>query len=210
MRRVLFGVVGMVLLAGSASADLVNPGFETGNLTGWTVTASGTGSVSVVPSHSQSDDGDGPTIWDPQEGSHFALLKAGAANTPVKLAQTFTTSSAGVLNLEYFFDAGDALRSSGKGNDTAMGTLSLASGSVVLFSTSVSNVGDYTGTPWTLVSQPLVANSNYTLQFEVMNAADAKGPSYLGVDMSVVPLPGAVLLGFLGLSAAGLGLRKLA
>jgi hypothetical protein len=29
-------------------------------------------------------------------------------------------------------------------------------------------------------------------------------------DVSVVPIPGAVLLGFLGLSAAGLGLRKLA
>ena len=52
-------------VAGTASATLINGGFESGDFTGWTTYVPSGGSANVVTGHS---------IWGPLEGTYFALL----------------------------------------------------------------------------------------------------------------------------------------
>jgi len=196
-------------------ADLIalkNASFETGDLTEWSVSATGTGNVTVVHSWTQGDGGSGPLSWGPTQGSWFALMSAGDAGTSVKLSQTFTANVGDVLQFAYFWDGGDAIEG-GSYNDAAQATAQLTPGAGApagysLFTESIATRGNYNGTPWQYVSFTIQATGTYDLVFELTNATDSRSDSYLGID--VVPLPGAVLLGFLGLAAAGLKLRQLA
>ena len=68
--------------------------------------------------------------------------------------------------------------------------------------------GTFTGA----FSDTLVGSSEYTQGFTLTELAvvthEGNGRTSFDIDSSVVPLPGAVLLGMLGLSAAGVKLRK--
>jgi hypothetical protein len=208
MKRVLITIGMVVLLAGTARAGLSNPGFESG-LSPWTPVADSRGSVNVVKENLDSS-GHGTTDWKPVEGTYFALLQAGS--DPTTLSQTFHASAGDVLKFNYFWDSREK-KDSGF-NDWAQATLSDEAGFFKpLFYHSVNgDPQDNWGTPWTAVSSGTLPDTDwYKLTFTVVNGTDSGNPSYLGVDGPVVtpvPVPAAILLGFLGLGTAGLKLRK--
>jgi len=194
----------------------------------------GPGDVQVVTSHKDvtSDDegtltGTGTTSWLQTDGDYFALLKAGAVDSHVQLYQTFAASAGDTLTFDYFWDSWDDWSEDTHTifNDT--GTGKLLSGSVTYSVTGEVTGGDelstlfyhsvstdeefYWGTPWTRVSYMFADAGTYTLLIETWNDIDNCAPGHVGIDnvaLSPVPVPGAVLLGLLGLSVAGMKLRK--
>lgn len=60
----------------------------------------------------------------------------------------------------------------------------------VLFSSRVSAVGDYGGTPWTNFEFTIPTTGTFTIELAVRNAIDGAASSYLGVDnLRAVPEP---------------------
>ncbi len=125
------------------------------------------------------------------------------------LSQTFTTPDPGyLLEFDYFFDFYD-LGSWGEW-DSAEATLTWATDSAYLFEYNSNNSGsgiylaDDQNIGWTTISYGLPVAGTYTLQFRTVDGPGCFSESILGVDnVSVVPLPSALVLGSLGLGVAG-------
>ena len=216
--KVLIFVLGMVVvLCGStANADLMNGGFESG-LTGW----NSTGTVQAVPWEFSRDflglsQAPASGFWDPTEGSYFASLwSTDSMGTNVStLTQTFTTPTFSTpapytLVFDYFYDFGDDFGIEDPARIYVMDSLG---NSLLNMRINDPAVGTALATDvnidWTTVSVILPTAGTYTLGFEI---SDSFGSfeSYLGVDnVNVVPVPGAFLLGAIGLSYASWRLRK--
>ena len=134
MRRLttICAIATLLLAVGSAKADLLNGSFETG-LTDWSTfiftpeegpdDQYGPGDVQAVTSHADdtgSWTGTGTTSWAPTDLSHFALLRAGAVDSPVQLYQTFVASAGDTLTFDYFWDSWDDAEEGGGTNVTAV------------------------------------------------------------------------------------------
>jgi len=189
----------VALMAGVSGAGVNNGSFETGDLTGWTAPS---GNVAAVTSHGS---------YSPVDGTYFAVLAGGSTNAPYSLSQQFTASAGDILAFNYFWDSGDYVPY----DDWGKGSILDATGGPVatLFSVSIGTLGDYVDVPWTPVSYTFATGGTFTLTFEVANSGDYMNNSFVGVDdvtltQAQVPVPGAVLLGMLGLSAAGVRLRR--
>jgi len=205
------GIVIVAMLTGTSLADMVNGGFETGDFTGWTTFVPPDASATVETSHGEVG-GQPPPSWTPTEGIYFALLKTDGPGNLCTLSQSFGAQAGEVLGFDYFFDWGDYHDY----DDQSYGRLYDSSGALVneffhwgaggtLMGDNYSNVG------WSPQSYTFTTGGTYTLEFGIANQLDSDLASYMGVDnVSVVPAPAAVLLGLLGMSVAGLKLRKFA
>ena len=199
---------------GITQADLSNNSFETGDLSGWSTAVPSGGSVSVVKSHADTTGkGTGTTSWASTDGSGFALLRASGPGNSTKLYQTFTANAGHTLTFDYFWDSQDYKPF----NDMATGSLLSGAGTggpvvSTLFSESVNtDPSNYWGIPWKSVSYDITSAGTYTLLITAANGKDNSYDSYVGVDsIATAPVPGAVLLGMLGLSVVGVKLRKYA
>jgi len=200
----------LFLAVGGVQADLTNGGFETGNLTGWTSTVPPGASVTVVSNHNEVG-GQPPPSWAPTEGSFFALLKTDGPDNWCTLEQSFSGVAGDVVSFNYFFNWEDYHPY----NDQSYGRLLDSSGAEVkeFFHWGEGGDamgGDYSNVGWSSVNYTLEAGGSYTLEFGIKNEIESEYDSFLGIDAVVVPVPGAVLLGMLGLSVAGIKLRKFA
>ncbi len=207
-----------VVLPTQALADLTNGGFEQsnakkGHLKGWSYTD---GQVRGVTDFTA-----GAKTWDPAGGSYFAVLyptDGKATFGDVTLSQDFTVSSpADMLKFDYFWDEG------GTGKSTSVTGKADIYQDTSQIGTDLFNFVNGLGknTNWKTLSETasalgLSAGTTYTLVFTITEDPDHV-QSHVGVDRVrvvaeqtpvPVPVPGAVLLGLLGLSAGGLGLRK--
>ena len=196
----------LIFAAGNIQAGLTNGSFETGNLTGWTTILPVGASASAVTGHSEPvPPATGTTSWAPADGSYFALLKTDGPGSLSQLYQSFYATAGANISLDYFWDSMDYVPF----DDSAEGVILAGigtSGPVVatLFSHNInSDPADYWGTPWTNVSHTFAVSGAYTLLITNTNGLDSILDSYVGIDnVNVIPAPGAILLGGIGLGFA--------
>lgn len=215
--KVISSVLGIaVVLCGStATASMLNGGFETGDLTGWTYTGATqatTDEYSRDPWVPQPVPATG--FWDPAGGNYFASLWSTDYTTFAStLTQTFTVNPGPGLAVEfdYFYDFGD-LALPGWEDPARIYVVDGLGNSI--FDMTINDPGAGTGLgddeniDWTAVSVALPSAGTYTLGFEISDPSFAF-ESILGVDnVQVVPVPGAFLLGAIGLGFTNWRLRR--
>ncbi|MCP4263377.1 MAG: hypothetical protein GY774_38605 [Planctomycetes bacterium] len=215
--------VTIIFSCSTANADLMNGGFETGDLTGW----SATGAAQAVDFEFSRDflglsQAPASGFWYPTEGGYFASLRSTDYITNVStMSQTFTTptfntpSGAYELQFDYFYDFGDLATDPFLGDlyDPAriyvMDSLGNSVFDMTINDPSMgTELRDDVNIDWTSISVTLPTAGTYTLGFEIQDPSFAF-ESILGVDnVQVVPLPSAFLLGSIGLVYASWRLRK--
>jgi len=219
IRVLTFLGMAVVLCGSTATADLLNGGFETGDLTGWY----SQGAVQAVQWEFSRDflgltQAPASGFWDPTQGSYFASLWSQEEDffphTDSILQQTFTTpawiTKGWQLQFDYFYDFGDVQGYWATAHVNIMDSL----GNSVWFM-SINDPGAGTGLAddqnidWTTMSVWLPSAGTYTIEFHMNDHPLGGFESILGVDnMQVVPVPGAFLLGAIGLGFANWRLRK--
>ncbi|MGB2864793.1 MAG: hypothetical protein WBC05_15815 [Sedimentisphaerales bacterium] len=209
MKKLLIVCAIVTFFACSAQAGFTNGSFETGDLTGWTAVIPSGASATVVTSHSDTTwPGGVPpvvpgvTSWGPTDGSAFALVKTDGSGSLTQLYQSFYATAGADLSFDYFWDSQDYVPF----DDMATGTLLSGEGTggavvTTLFVESIAtDPGNHYGTPWTSVSYTIANSGVYTLLITNTNALDSSLDSYVGIDnVNVIPAPGAILLGSIGL-----------
>jgi hypothetical protein len=148
----------------STTPGLINPGFETGNSSGW----SGSGSVT-----SQYEGYTAP------DGHSFAVVLGGCPTNT--LAQSFAARGGQTLTGWSFFKANDYLPY----NDDGSVRLTVSGGgtTATVFSSSISQVGSYGGTPWKKWSYTFPADGQYTISTSSSNSTDCGLSSAVGIDL---------------------------
>lgn len=198
-----------------AQAAILNAGFETGDLTGWTYTD---GYVEVL---TEADD----AIVTPPlgehftatEGDYFARLTAGPeADVYAVLSQAFTLSAAARISFDAAVLAFDYVADDGSGgllyNDDAYVRVFSLSTNEVIFASNVAAVGDLGHTSWARFTSRMLAAGDYVLEAGVRNADDPDPgfSSQLLLDNvgTAVPEPAAWTLMLAGFGGLGAVLRR--
>lgn len=202
------------------SAAVLNGGFETGTLAGWSLTGAGsaqTAALGVTPpfgSYQGFIETTGnatalaPTVAAALGVSGSAILGLGTG-TPVNgtaLSQAITVPAGAVLSFDWNFIS-DELNETATYNDFAFFTVSgsaylLASRNSSTFSLSSPPPGFDGQTGWSTSTYTFATAGTYTIGFGVLNVGDAGHNSGLLLDAVTVPEPGVAAL--LGLCCLGL------
>ncbi len=164
-RTVITAVIATAWLATGAGA-VTNPGFETGDATGWTLTIPPGGSAGVVTQHQ----GDLGTWYAPPEGSYFLLLKTNGSGSYTRAEQIVTLAAGGALSGRAAFDARDYVPY----NDNASVRVLDSAGALVAMPwySDVATIGNYGDGPWTLWNWTAPSAGTYVLRYEVANYGD--------------------------------------
>jgi len=182
------------LSIGASAVSIVNPGFETGDFTGWSVNPAA--SAAVVSSYT-TDDG---RTYTPKDGAFFARLEAGGIALSNGEGLTFVAQAFDMLAGESIsgwagFDARDQLPYDDRG---VVVVAVLGVGQQLLYEKSVSDVGDYGSSAWESWSFTAPVASQYILAFSVRNVGDNTHNSRAVFDIARVPDGGSTfpLVGF--------------
>ncbi len=208
LKSLLWGCAFASVGFAAQAATFANGGFELGDLSGW---SSSGGVVEVVTA---ADDAivtpPFGAHYDPVEGDYFAKLTAGEdLGVYTLLSQPFDLLVASSLTGSAAFLAFDYIPYD---DDAFVRILSAATNQIV-FSSSVSEVGDYGHTSWTHFATGPLAAGAYVLEAGVRDIGDVGGSSQLLVDnfrvaASAVPEPSSWLMMILGMTSVGLALRR--
>ena len=186
-------------MTGAANATLINGGFETGDLSGWS---------SYVPSGGIANVYSSLNGYSPQEGSYFAGLKTDGPGSYTQIWQDFFLDTGWEVSGKAAFDWGDYY---GFWDNAWVKVYSGAT--LVATPWSENGVGqpNYWDGPWTDWDFTASSAGTYTIKFGVANARDSGLDSwaYFDANVSTIPEPATMLLlgsGLIGL--AGLGRKK--
>ena len=172
-----------------AKAGIVNPSFETGDLTGWTATLDG-GVAEVVGSHT----GDLGRLYEPTHGVYLLRIRAGSAHVWQTVTQTVSLTAGDELCGYAGFD----WRDYGKWVDGARVRILDSVGGEVATPYFRNGAGfpDYVDDTWTRWTWTAATAGTYTLEYGVLNIFDS-GLSSWGV-FDACPEPGTISLCLLG------------
>ena len=166
-------VLTMGATAQAATPVLVNPEFATGDTTGWQSTTTQAPAPFVTTGY-QGEYPEAPSYISPR-GSHFAVVLAGCQTNT--LSQTFTAAAGETLEGWSFFQSNDYLPF----NDSGSVTITGEGAPSTVFSSSVSEVGSYTGsTNWVQWAYTFSASGTYTISVALTNNRDCAEPSAVG------------------------------
>jgi hypothetical protein len=224
----LFALVCALATPLCSYADVINGGFETGDLTGWTLVGLGqaTGSgIGVTPpdgSYQADIETTGNlTAYAPAIVASLGVTESAieglGAGTPVNgtaISQDVTVSAGDTLSFDWNF-ATDELTEPSMFNDFGYFTISgsaylLASRNSSTYNT-VSPPAGYEGqTGWATQSYTFASAGTYTIGFGVFNVGDSGYDSALLLDAVMIPTPEppSIVLLALGLSAVLLRRRR--
>lgn len=191
-------IFGSILLATSARAQIINGGFETGDLTGWTPSSFRVFAVGGAANQGIPGPGDPPSGWAPSQGATFGWLFSGEfPGVYTTLSQTFAAGAGNVLSFDVYFDAGDSLPYNDNGYVRLVNLDD--SSSVTLYAKSVADVGNFGGDGWRSVSHVISADGTYLLEAGVTEGVDFQHHSAVGLDnVTLVPEPTSLALFLLG------------
>jgi len=170
-----FVALAFILSTGTAFAagnTLVNPGFETGDLTGWTDEGDAFATTSYTGTN-------GPTFTAPWD-DYFGVVIASCYTTT--LYQSFDAKAGSNILGWSFFKANDYLPYDDTGEVKLIITSN--SGTVTLFASKVRDVGNYGSTPWMPWMYTFPANDTYQILVESTNTTDCILSSAVGIDIA--------------------------
>lgn len=217
MKKTLLALIiaPLALISTNAQAGLINAGFESGDLSGWSTSMSA-GTAQIVSSHSTTYLT--PATYLPQQGNYFLAITSGEADVWQTVSQTISLAASQTLAGVAAFKWGDytpfidgvkveILNTTGAVVATPFyvdGSLICPSGCPLDHELSGHNG------PWTKWSWAAPDAGIYTLVFASRNTIDGGGPekTYGYFDAHTAPEPGSLALFGLGLAGFGLVHRR--
>jgi hypothetical protein len=200
--------VAAALTLPAQAASLLNASFETGDTASWDVA---NGVVEVV---TDADDQTQSPIFGEHytatDGDQFAKVIAGE-NGYTTLSQLFTLTTLSRISFDAAFLAFDEVNYD---DDAFVRVRNLTTNvATVLFSSSVSAVGDYGHTSWARFSSDFLVAGDYVFEAGVQNGGGDTSPDYssqllldnVGI---AVPEPSTWAMMLLGFGALGAALRQ--
>lgn len=212
MRSLRVVVLASAVLGSSfAHGGPINPGFETGDLTGWTSSLSG-GAATVVISNSTTYAT--AATYLPPEGARFLAIQSGWADQWQRVIQSLDVGAGGVVSGLAAFDWGDYLPYA---DGVRVRILDAAGAELAMpfYLDGAAAPGSGYNGPWTAWSWTAGAAGKYTVEYAARNTLDGTGPNQTfgyfdalqvgppaSLQASAVPEPGSLAL----LAAALFGL----
>lgn len=187
-------------LGSARAALLTNGGFETGDLSGWTV--SDTSLISVVSQFTAPFSG---VTASPYYGQSFAVLAGGGISDTI-MSQTVILSAGDMIEQVVRFINDNLFGPNSAYVRVVEGDTGNPTNTFQLYSQDGNGVGGYGGSdPWTTIDFIAPVTDSYTFQFQLSNGSPgfSSPTSYLLVDM---PEPASMAVLAFGL--AGLGILR--
>ena len=164
-----------------------NLGFESGNSAGWST-------KTYSNAHAATSYGS----FTPVSGKYIGILEGIGPNTPATMDQTISMQAGDSLSFYVGFQGNDYLPY----NDSAYSSISWSTGSELLFSSSIAEVGNYGNSGWHHVHFIAPVDDQYLLEFGVIDGLDYALHSAIVVESTPEPATLALLaIGMVGCGA---------